>query len=147
MGIPYSKQINSAFDQVTPLVAAGFRILKTSRNISILLAAIQIVTTLLQFCILLALVALLITTNPDLEYEREVLVTPAVRRIAAWAIDRAWLRIAVWTVFVGAGLGATAGWRLTRDSGEPGSMEAESVYTFPGDERAVEEVAGQALQE
>ena len=27
MGIPYSRQINAAFEQVTPLVAAGFRLL------------------------------------------------------------------------------------------------------------------------
>lgn len=44
MGIPYSKQINLAFDQVTPLVAAAFKVLQTTRNITYLLAAIQVLT-------------------------------------------------------------------------------------------------------
>ena len=41
MGLPYSKQINEAFDQVTPLVAEGFKVLETTKNISILLATMQ----------------------------------------------------------------------------------------------------------
>lgn len=46
MGIPYSKQIHSAFDQVTPLVAAGFEVLKTTKNIAILLACLQVFVAL-----------------------------------------------------------------------------------------------------
>jgi hypothetical protein len=48
MGIPYSKQINIAFDQVAPLVAAGFVVLQTTRNITYLLAAIQVLTALFR---------------------------------------------------------------------------------------------------
>lgn len=86
MGIPYSKQINAAFDQVTPLVAAGFEVLQTTKNISILLAAIQIVTVVILGAILLTLVALLISVNPDLEAERTAIVTPVLRWCSCWAM-------------------------------------------------------------
>lgn len=82
MGIPYSKQINSAFDQVTPLVAAGFEVLQTTKNISILLAAIQVITVLILAIILFILLALLITVNPDLVEERKAIVTPVVKWFA-----------------------------------------------------------------
>jgi hypothetical protein len=67
MGIPYSRQINAAFEQVTPLVAAGYKVLQTTRDISILLAVIQVLTVALLFGILLALLAVLYCVNPDLE--------------------------------------------------------------------------------
>jgi hypothetical protein len=67
MGIPYSRQINSAFEQVTPLVAAGFKVLRTTRDISILLAIIQVLTVFFLGLILVALVVLLYCVNPDLE--------------------------------------------------------------------------------
>jgi hypothetical protein len=67
MGIPYSRQINAAFEQVTPLVAAGFKVLRTTRDISILLAIIQVLTVVLLGLILVGLVALLYCVNPDLE--------------------------------------------------------------------------------
>jgi H+/Cl- antiporter ClcA len=86
MGIPYSKQINAAFDQVTPLVSAGFEVLQTTKNISILLAAIQVVTVLILAAILLTLFALLISVNPDLEAERAAIVTPVVKWCACWAM-------------------------------------------------------------
>lgn len=79
MGIPYSKQINAAFDQVTPLVAAGFEVLQTTKNISILLAAIQVLTVLLLLLILITMLALLVTMNPDLSEERQVIVTPVMK--------------------------------------------------------------------
>jgi hypothetical protein len=53
MGLPYSRQINAAFEEVTPLVAAGFKVLRTTRNISILLAIIQVLTVFFLFLILL----------------------------------------------------------------------------------------------
>ena len=86
MGIPYSKQINAAFDQVTPLVSAGFEVLQTTKNISILLAAIQVVTVLILGLILVTLLALLISVNPDLEAERAAIVTPVVKWCACWAM-------------------------------------------------------------
>jgi hypothetical protein len=67
MGIPYSRQINAAFEQVTPLVAAGFKVLRTTRDISILLAIIQVLTVFFLGLILVALVVLLYCVNPDLE--------------------------------------------------------------------------------
>jgi hypothetical protein len=78
MGIPYSREINAAFEQVTPLVAAGFKVLRTTKNISILLAIIQVLTVFFLFLILMALLFLLITVNPDLEHERNTIVTPAL---------------------------------------------------------------------
>ncbi|MCJ1333391.1 hypothetical protein MMC10_010087 [Thelotrema lepadinum] len=92
MGIPYSKEINKAFDelnkaygQVTPLVAAAYDVLETTKNISLLLAGIQVLTVILLGFILLALVGLLITMNPELEEERVQFVTPVVKWVAGWA--------------------------------------------------------------
>jgi len=87
MGIPYSKQINAAFDQVTPLVASAFEVLQTTKNIAILLAVIQVCTVILLLLILLALIGLLFTMNPDLETERRILVTPAMQWLASWTIE------------------------------------------------------------
>ncbi|KAJ7768353.1 hypothetical protein B0H16DRAFT_1785290 [Mycena metata] len=84
MGIPYSRQINAAFDQVTPLVAEGFKVLQATRNISILLAVIQVLTVVLLLQILVILLAILITVHPNLERERDTLVTPALRWGASW---------------------------------------------------------------
>lgn len=84
MGIPYSREINAAFDQVTPLVAEGFVVLQTTKNISILLAIIQVLTVLMLGLIFAVSVAILISVNPDLEDERRVLVTP----LAKWFIHR-----------------------------------------------------------
>lgn len=67
MGLPYSRQINAAFEQVTPLVAAGFKVLRTTRDISILLVVIQVLTVFLLFAILVALIGVLYCVNPDLE--------------------------------------------------------------------------------
>ena len=92
MGIPYSREINHAFKElnkaygkVTPLVAAAYEVLETTKNISLLLAGIQVLTVLLLALILLALVGLLITMNPDLEDERTEFVTPIVKWLAGWA--------------------------------------------------------------
>lgn len=91
MGIPYSKEINNAFDelnnaygQVTPLIEAAYEVLETTKNISLLLAAIQVLTVILLALILVALVALLITLNPDFERERKELVTPTLGWVTAW---------------------------------------------------------------
>jgi hypothetical protein len=81
MGIPYSRQINTAFDQVTPLVAQGFQVLETTKNIAILLAWIQVLTVVLLALILIALAALLVTMNPDLAREREAYVTPVMKTL------------------------------------------------------------------
>jgi hypothetical protein len=67
MGIPYSRQINAAFEEVTPLVAAGFKVLRTTRDVAIILATIQILTVFLLGLILVALFALLYSVNPNLE--------------------------------------------------------------------------------
>jgi hypothetical protein len=86
MGIPYSREldatfrhVNTASEQVTPLVAQGFKILKTARSIVLVLACIQVFTFALLLFILIALLALLVTMNPDLAEERRKYVTPTVR--------------------------------------------------------------------
>lgn len=86
MGIPYSKQINAAFDQVTPLVAAAYEVLETTKNIAIFITAIQIGIITLLFINLLALLALLFTLHPELEDVRDMLVTPALRWTADWIV-------------------------------------------------------------
>ena len=97
MGIPYSKQINAAFDQVSPLVAQTLDALHVTQYITYTLAAIQIITALLQFLTVVALIALLITVNPDLSAERAELVTPALRYMASWAMPgsegRWWFKV------------------------------------------------------
>ncbi|KAI4960697.1 hypothetical protein J4E86_002322 [Alternaria arbusti] len=110
MGIPYSRQINAAFEQVTPLVAAGFKVLRTTRDISILLAVIQVLTVILLGFILLALVLLLYCVNPDLEEERKAIATPWLRYFAS---------ITIWSIFktlfstlVVMGLAAAATWHF-----------------------------------
>jgi len=87
MGIPYSKQINAAFEQVTPLVAAGFEVLQTTKDIAILLACIQVLTVGILALILVALFGLLLTMNPDLEYERQQLVTPTLKYVSSWLLS------------------------------------------------------------
>jgi len=87
MGIPYSKQINAAFDQVTPLVASAYEVLETTKNIAILLAFIQVFVAILLFFILAALIGLLFTMNPDLEMERRALVTPVMQWLASWVLE------------------------------------------------------------
>ncbi|KAF2475767.1 uncharacterized protein BDR25DRAFT_88599 [Lindgomyces ingoldianus] len=82
MGIPYSREINAAFEQVTPLVAQGFQVLRTTKNISILLAVIQVLTVLILAMILFALLGILYSVNPDLEAERKEIVTPVFRWLA-----------------------------------------------------------------
>ncbi len=84
MGIPYSREIDAAIEQVTPLATAGFRVLQKTKNIAVLLTCIQVLTVVLLGMILLALVGLLYTTNPDLERERRLLVSPVLRWIAEW---------------------------------------------------------------
>ena len=101
MGIPYSREINKAFSelnkaygQVTPLIEAAYEVLETTKNISLLLAGIQVLTVILLSFILLALVGLLITMNPEMERERTELVTPALRWVTGWmtmgGIGTAW---------------------------------------------------------
>jgi len=79
MGIPYSKQINAAFDEVTPLVAAAFDVLQTTKNIALFLLGIQIVTVVVLISTFIALLGLLISINPGLTEERDALVTPLLR--------------------------------------------------------------------
>ena len=120
MGIPYSKQINAAFEQVTPLVAEGFQVLQTTKNISLALAVIQVLTVVFLALILVTLMGLLITTNPDLAYERQELVTPIVKWMAAWIIVLGhWKKSAMLVVIVlalGGVIGSLAGiWYTARD--------------------------------
>lgn len=117
MGIPYSKQINLAFDQVTPLVEAGFKVLQTTKNITFLLAAIQILTAVFLGLILVALIGLIIATSPDLEYERQKLVTPVVKWIVGWVLVREgkWLWWGFWAVIVGFMVGGVGGLWVTGD--------------------------------
>lgn len=94
MGIPYSKQINAAFNQVTPLVASGYELLETVKNIAIFITIIQIGIITLLLLNLIALLGLLFTLNPDLAIERRRLVTPAMKWIAGCmmaAAEKKWL--------------------------------------------------------
>lgn len=135
MGMPYSKQINAAFEQVTPLVAAGYQVLQTTKNISILLAAIQVLTVIFLGLILLAMLGLLISINPDLERERQVLVTPTLKQVAAVA---EWIqqcgqiiRILFWVVVFGILVGGLVGmWYTAQDP----TLRIESEEEMPSED-------------
>lgn len=128
MGIPYSRQIHAAFDQVTPLVAAGFEVLQTTKNISILLAAIQVITVVILALILLAMLGLLITVNPDLHAERTAIVTPVVRWCACWVMPECEAR---WRLALSACVLFTAlfvlGWVCFSVSTDVKEIEAEEA--------------------
>lgn len=98
MGIPYSKEVHEAFEQVTPLVAAGFDVLQTTKNIAILLALIQVFTSVLLTLTFLAILGLAYSVNPDLEEERQALVTPVLRWLASWVLTYG--RLAYWCLRV-----------------------------------------------
>ena len=97
MGIPYSKEIDAAFNQVSPLVAQALDALHVTQYITYILATIQVITAILQLVTVLALFALLITINPDLSTERTELVTPILRYLASWMMpgseSRWWLSV------------------------------------------------------
>ena len=132
MGIPYSKQINAAFDEVTPLVAAAFDVLQTTKNIALLLLAIQIATVIILASGFVVLLGILISINPDLTKERDALVTPVLR----WGTHRLmdfrfyWRGMLVGGLFIllGCAIGAAAAVWLTstdfqRIASETGSVD------------------------
>ena len=111
MGLPYSKQINAAFDQVTPLVQAGFEVLQTTKDIAVFLAALQVVVAITLILILFALLALLFSVNDDLVIEREQLVTPAMKWLASWIFKYG--RLAKWVMRIGFTVGIFVfGWSI-----------------------------------
>ena len=121
MGLPYSKQINAAFSQVTPLVASSYQTLDTIKNISLLLAAIQVLTVILLFSILLTLFAILITLSPDLDDARQVLVLPVLNFFVRFILKAVELLsgTVLWiggTILVGVLIGGLWGlWFVRRD--------------------------------
>jgi len=112
MGLPYSRQINTAMGQVNtamgqvePLVATAINVLRTSRNISYVLVVMQVFAIGLLVSILGVLVAILVSVNPDLEDERTKFVTPAVNffadfaaRAVTWYISTLYAGLAVLAV-------------------------------------------------
>jgi hypothetical protein len=128
MGIPYSRQINLAFEKVSPLVAEGFQVLQTTKNISILLAAIQVITVVILALILVTMLALLITMNPDLAAERAAIVTPAVKWCACWAMPECEARgRVVMGVCVMAVVGVAVGWVWVKVVGDVKEVAAEEA--------------------
>ncbi|KAJ1323597.1 hypothetical protein MN608_10841 [Microdochium nivale] len=103
------KEIDLALAQVTPLVATAQHVLGQTKYVAAALLLLQILSTLFVGLILVCLLALLVTLNPDLEAERRALVTPAVRRVAGPAAGVAqklcrwwrWIATAVALLVVG----------------------------------------------
>ncbi|CAO2655196.1 Nn.00g102600.m01.CDS01 [Neocucurbitaria sp. VM-36] len=151
MGIPYSRQINAAFEQVTPLVAAGFKVLRTTRDISILLAVIQVLTVFFLGMILAVLVVLCYCVNPDLETERQQIITPWLRHsahITVWGIIKS---VITTTIF----FGVTAGliWKLflvkqwVADVEYEGNVDADKALEDLNDDEDVQKKAKKGKEE
>ncbi|KAI9645112.1 hypothetical protein NHQ30_005846 [Ciborinia camelliae] len=138
MGLPYSKQIHAAFTQsqttmrrlqteVTPLVAAGypliasgFAVLKTTKNIAVVIAIVQVFTALMLCLQTLVLVAILVCVDTDLREEREKWVSAPLRDLLLWA--ERWWGVGCWVARLGV-LGGVAGggvWVWRRGGGERG---------------------------
>ncbi|KAI9651186.1 hypothetical protein NHQ30_001223 [Ciborinia camelliae] len=81
MGIPYSKEYKS-------IVSTGTDFVDTAKKVAIVAVCLQIYYIVVLSLILGALLALLVTTNPDLEEERRALVTPVVKWLASWVMWR-----------------------------------------------------------
>jgi hypothetical protein len=91
-------------------VAAGFQVLETTKNIAILLTFIEIFTVILLSLILIALLMLLVTMNPELEEERRTFITPVIKwvfRVVQQRVEylnKNWLMISVGMTFLIAGI-------------------------------------------
>lgn len=112
MGAPYSKEIEQALDKATPLVATAQQVLEQTKYLAAALLVLQIVSTVIVGLILVCLLALLITLNPDLEDERRAMVTPAVRRATRVLRWWWWWCSLVATVVALVGVGVLAGWAV-----------------------------------
>lgn len=107
MGIPYSREIHYAFEQVTPLVAAGFEVLETTKNIAVFLAFLQVFVALILTLNLCALLGLMMTVNPETEVERTQIVTPVLKWLAACVLQYG--GVALWFLKFGVVLGTAGG--------------------------------------
>lgn len=136
MGLPYSKEINSAFDQVTPLVAAAYEVLQTTKTITIGLLCIQVLTVVLLSLILFGILGLLFTLNPDLEQERQQLVTPVMQWLASWVYTYG--AAASWVLRVALVLG-TAGFGVFLWQGTMTGTRVPAAEEGGGDEGDKEE--------
>ena len=101
MGIPFSREINAAFEQVTPLVQSAYEVLETTKNIALILMGIQILTVILLSMILLCLIGLLFTLSPELARERQLLVAPVLKWLASWSVTTSGFRKSIAGVLVG----------------------------------------------
>ncbi|KAH7139132.1 hypothetical protein B0J11DRAFT_35861 [Dendryphion nanum] len=137
MGIPYSREINAAFEQVTPLVAAGFKVLRTIKDIAVLLAVIQVLTVFLLGLNLFVLLAIVYSVNPDLEDERRILVTPLFKWLAGvsiWGILQTTVAMGVGFIgFVVIGL-MLAGGRKESVLEQEGKKDADKAINDLGEE-------------
>ena len=157
MGLPYSKEIRGALDQVTPLVAAGFEVLQTTKNIAILVTCVQVATVVCLVFILFALIGLLFTMNPDLEQERRELVTPVMRYLGSWLLTYGRLLKYLLNIFIVVSLfyfvrflwqGYTAGARSpSQEEGKGDEVSAEKPDEKPEAEGKGDEAEGEKPDE
>ncbi|KAF2646061.1 hypothetical protein P280DRAFT_464329 [Massarina eburnea CBS 473.64] len=102
MGVPYSREIDAAFLQVTPLVQQIAPLITTAKVVVVVIALVQVFVVGLLCAILGVLVAGVVCVNPDLERERRKLVTPAVKwlvRRTRWDLLRGLLFITIPVIF------------------------------------------------
>jgi hypothetical protein len=83
MGVPFSQEVRNAVDHAADLKSAAIYFTRTAVDIAADLKFVVICFTIIHAIslgfILLAVIALLITVNPDLVEERKALVTPVLK--------------------------------------------------------------------
>lgn len=133
-----------SFDQVTPLVAAGFEVLETTKNVSLLLAAIQVLTVVFLALILLVLICIACILNPDLDRERRDLVTPLLKWTSSWGylfssmLSSMLFRVLAGGIFVVAT--ASLGWSFVMAIQRDGRLEVDDAGQVVDDTAADSEV-------
>jgi hypothetical protein len=102
----------SIFKELKPLMNATFEASQSINRTAPILACTQVLMIVLLTAIFCALFGLLITLNPDLEAERQQVVTPAVRFLVRQAVtlgSSAWKIVGIPAGIVLTGFGTPQG--------------------------------------
>ena len=79
MGVPFSREVEIILGSMQDLKPIAATVLQTVRYVALLLLVLQIATMFLLALLLAAVIALIVTMDPNLSGEREALVTPVLK--------------------------------------------------------------------